>query len=118
MNLLAIDNCSDILDAIADCCIFQGAKCNAISQGLEVSSEIQKMAYDLILLDIAMPGYNGFDILQQLKNQGVRNNNIVVFTATNLTLGDFKDYMEIGIKEVIQKPINLLDLETIIKKYK
>jgi DNA-binding NarL/FixJ family response regulator len=35
--------------------------------GIEVLSMVGKKRYDLILLDIAMPGRNGLDVLKQLK---------------------------------------------------
>ena len=37
------------------------------SNGQEVLSAVKKTPYDVILLDIAMPGPNGLDILKQLK---------------------------------------------------
>jgi YesN/AraC family two-component response regulator len=35
--------------------------------GAETLSEVSKNDYDVVLLDISMPGRNGLDILQQLK---------------------------------------------------
>ncbi|MCK4329398.1 response regulator transcription factor [candidate division WOR-3 bacterium] len=39
------------------------------SNGQEVLSKVRKMAFDIIVLDISMPGRSGLDILKQLKHQ-------------------------------------------------
>lgn len=114
---MAIDDSADILDAISDFCYLQNVDCEIINQGLQGLFKIQKKEYDLILLDIAMPEYTGFDILDQLKKQGVRGKNVVVMTATNLKKEDFVDYGEVSVKEVLHKPVKLSQLEKIIKKY-
>jgi len=72
-------------------------------------------------MDLGMPNKDGFDasseILQiQRKNQSERPCNIVALTS-------FTDYqsqqrcIEIGIKEVTNKPIKLAVVETLILKY-
>lgn len=117
MNLLAIDDSGDTLEAISDYCNLEGVECEVTREGLQGLFKIQKKEYDLILLDIAMPEYSGFDILDQLKKQGVRDKNLVVVTATNLKIENFSDYNEVGIKEVLNKPVKLSHLDKLVKKY-
>ena len=73
----------------------QGLDCEIVNEGRKGLFEIQKRDYDIIFLDIAIPEYSGFDILSQLKKQGVRYKRIVILTALNLTMEDFKDYTEL-----------------------
>lgn len=117
MNLLAIDDSDDTLNAISDYCAFHNIVCEVTSQGLRGLFMIQKKEYDLILLDVAMPGYTGFDILDQLKKQGVYDKNIVVITAARLILKDFTDYIDVGVREILHKPVELDHLNKVIKKY-
>jgi len=42
------------------------------SNGWEVLSKVRASQYDVVLLDISMPGGNGVDILRQLKNEKPR----------------------------------------------
>jgi len=58
--------------------------CKEVNDGRSGLLEIQKKDYDLIILDIAMPSYTGFDILNQLQKQRTRNKNIIILTAANL----------------------------------
>jgi two-component system, OmpR family, response regulator len=64
-----------------------------------------------------MPEYSGIDILNQLKKQGVRYKTIVVLTACCMNMEDFKGYTEVGIREIIKKPVGLDSLDTIVKNY-
>jgi len=76
-----------------------------------------KNGIDLILLDIAMPFYTGLDILRQLKKQGVRDQCIVILTGTNLKIEDIADCMDVGVREILKKPIGLDLLDKIVKRY-
>lgn len=117
MNLLAIDNNFDTTEAVKDYCKTHGIDCKVANKGQQGLFEIQKREYDLILLDIAMPEYTGFDILSQLKKQGVRYKTIVILTAGCLNMKDFKDYTEVGVREIIKKPVGLDRLDTVVKSY-
>ena len=79
-----MDNNSDILEALSDYCCLQSIECEVASDGLQGLSKIQEKEYDLILLDIEMPNYSGFDILNELKKQGVINKIIIVITNKNI----------------------------------
>lgn len=40
-----------------------------VSDGTEVLSELKQEKYDLILLDIMLPGCNGYDICRQIRDE-------------------------------------------------
>lgn len=117
MKLLTIDNHTDTTGVVTDYCNMEEIYCKEVNEGQEGLFEIQKGHYDLILLDIAMPGYSGFDILKQLKNQGVTHENIVILTASDLKIEDFKDYTEVGVREILKKPFGLDRFDEVVKGY-
>ena len=121
MKVLIIDDNRDVTSAIAD--FFDSMEINykIIDEGREALEEIvnQTEKYNVILLDIAMPQLSGHDILERLKDNGdlIRSNNIVLFTASTLTNNDIQKYSNLGIKEVLRKPMSLDDLTDLIQKY-
>ena len=117
MNILTVDDHADTNEAVNDYCNMHGIGCKVAHQGRQGLFEIQKRDYDLILLDIAMPDYTGFDILKQLKKQGVRHKRIVVLTGWNVKREDFDDYSEVGVKEILKKPIGLDCLDNVVNSY-
>ncbi len=62
-----------------------------------------------------MPDYSGFDILKQLKKQGVQHKSIVILTSWNVKPEDFDDYLEVGVKEILKKPIGPDPLDNVVK---
>ena len=117
MKLLTIDDHADTTGVVTDYCSMEEIYCKEVNDGQKGLFEIQKVHYDLILLDIAMPDYTGFDILKQLKKKGVRHESIVILTALDLKMEDFKDYTEVGVREILKKPFGLDRLDEVVKGY-
>ncbi len=117
MKLLTIDDNTDTTQAVTDYCKMHGIDCEMVNEGQKGLFEIQKGDYDIILLDIAIPEYSGFDILNQLKKQGVKHKWIVILTAWNLKIEDFNDYLDVGVREILKKPIGLTQLDNLVKSH-
>ncbi|CAN5622245.1 hypothetical protein BH23THE1_BH23THE1_25830 [soil metagenome] len=117
MKLLTIDDNIDSTQAVTDYCTMQGIVCKIVNEGQKGLFEIQKGDYDIILLDIAIPEYSGFDILNQLKKQDVKQKWIVILTALNLKMEDFIEYVDVGVIEILKKPIGLDDLDNVVKRH-
>jgi len=70
---------------------------------------------DLILMDIQMPEMNGYKATQQIR-QFNKEVVIIAQTAYGLT-GDREKALEAGCNDYISKPINKVELMTLIQKY-
>jgi two-component system, OmpR family, response regulator len=115
LDLLTVDDHADTNETVNDYCKIHGRGCKGASQDQQGLFEIQKRDFDLMLLDIGMPDYSGFDILKQLKKQGVLHKSIVILTGWNVKPEDFDDYVEVGVKEILKKPIGLDHLNNVVK---
>jgi two-component system, OmpR family, response regulator len=114
--VLVIDDNTHITDVIKSFFDSNNVNCKTVNDGTAALVEIQKPEYDLIFLDLAMPDYTGYDILNTLKHQGIINKNIVIFTASvfeNIELDNFRD---LNIKEVLRKPVSLNKIQEITKQ--
>lgn len=117
MKVLIIDDNESITEAVKDFFEFENIECQTVNEGRLGLSEIENQRFDLILLDIAIPSYTGIDILNELKRQRIENQNIIIFTASVFKSEQINDFLEIGVKEVLTKPISLDKLEYIKQKY-
>ncbi len=81
------------------------------AQGLE---EAASGTYDLILLDLILPGVDGFTILEELKKKGAKT---VVIILSNLGQDeDRKKAEEYGVKDYLVKSnIPLADIVKVVK---
>ncbi len=61
---------------------------------------------DLILLDIAMPGLDGYDVLAELKDIKVTQNIPVIFVTANTSIEDEERGLNLGAVDYITKPIS------------
>lgn len=71
---------------------------------------IRQNKYDVILLDLMMPDFSGFDVIDKLEEDNLlKTKTIIVFSAKNLTKEEEKQLLSRGIHSVMKKPV-LLDV--------
>lgn len=79
-------------------------------EGLRLARE---GAYDLVLLDVMLPGMDGFDVCRELRRSGIKTS-VIVLTArahdAEKVLG-----LELGADDYITKPFNPMELRARIK---
>jgi len=72
--------------------------------GLDIA---ESRAMDLILLDINLPGMNGFEMLDKLRTIGNYSNVPILAVSANAMPGDIEKGLNSGFDEYITKPINI-----------
>jgi CheY-like chemotaxis protein/HPt (histidine-containing phosphotransfer) domain-containing protein len=76
----------------------------------EVSQAIRQHRFDLILLDLGIPGYDGFELLRQLKRDPASQHiPIIVVTAKN-SIPDKLLGFELGAVDYVTKPFDVVEL--------
>ena len=92
-------------------------ECDIAKDGMEAIKKVEEKGsnyYSIILMDIHMPKYNGYDISRIMKDKLKVQTPIVALTATNITdkiIEENKKY----IISYIQKPVKPEELKHIIK---
>lgn len=93
-------------------------ECDIALDGTEAIRKVEEKGtnyYGIILMDIHMPKYNGYDISRIMKEELKVITPIVALTATNITenvIEENKNY----IHSYIQKPVKPEELKCIVKK--
>ncbi len=118
MNILIIDDNKDITDAISLFAESKGHSCTISNDGTEGCEIAKKENFDLILLDIAMPDFSGYDVLNTLKkDSNFDMKKIVVVTASNLDSLAAEKIELLGIYKLVRKPISLDSLKEIFTEF-
>lgn len=81
--------------------------------GLTALDQLRKKVYDICLLDIAMPGMDGFNLARQIKNQ-FKQLPFLFLTARSLKEDKLKAY-ELGAEDFITKPFDADELACKLK---
>jgi CheY-like chemotaxis protein len=87
----------------------QGYKTDEAKDGLEALEKYQKNHYDLILMDCRMPGMDGFEATQRIReHEKIHNLNPVPIIATtgNAFDGDRQKCFEAGMDDFMPKPVD------------
>ncbi len=69
--------------------------------------------YDLLLLDINIPGGNGLDLLEKLRNTGYRIPSIIITSFTNIE--EIERAYNSGCDDYVKKPFELKELKARIQ---
>jgi PAS domain S-box-containing protein len=91
-----------------------GYRADAVANGKEVLSALEKIPYDLILMDVQMPEMDGFEAtaaIRRKESEGGKHIPIIAMTAHAMK-GDRQRCLEAGMDDYIPKPIqpqNLVD---------
>lgn len=73
--------------------------------------------YDLILIDVMMPGLNGYDTCRKLKKQEILNTIPIILMLTKSTPEEINKAFRAQANDYIAKPVNSLELTTRINNY-
>lgn len=74
--------------------------------------------FDLLLLDVAMPGFSGLDVVNTIKEQKLFPlKRVVFFTASSAPFLEDKDIKGIGILDCFKKPFKKPELLNAVRRY-
>jgi DNA-binding response OmpR family regulator len=82
-------------------------------EGEEALSFGLTVPYDLIILDVLLPGLNGFDVCQRLRNQG-KKTPILFLTALD-GIDDRVNGLDLGADDYLTKPFAFRELEARVR---
>lgn len=87
--------------------------------GFEVVQAIKDTDYDLILLDVAMPKMDGYQVTKIIKELSLDKKPIIIGISANAFQGDIDRALLTGMDEYLVKPLKFSDLkEKLIDSYK
>jgi diguanylate cyclase (GGDEF)-like protein len=84
----------------------EGYRINVAQDGMQALKMVEKVSPDLILLDIMMPGMNGYETCKKLKGNSETRDIPVIFLSARVEPGDVVTGFEIGGADYITKPFN------------
>ena len=83
-----------------------GYSCQKVYDGLAAADLILENSYDLILLDIMLPGVDGYSLLEQIKPTGTP----VIFLTAKGSVADRVQGLRAGADDYLVKPFEIVEL--------
>ncbi|HEY3948415.1 ATP-binding protein [Phenylobacterium sp.] len=111
LRMLAVDDNAVNLLVLEQLLTSFGHQVAKASSGAEALEALAGEAFDLVLLDIQMPGMTGVEVLQRLRAaDGPNRHAPVVALTADVTSGGRQRYLDLGFTEHSSKPIQIQDL--------
>jgi two-component system, OmpR family, response regulator len=104
-RLLVVDDEPNIVDLLATSLRFAGFEVATASNGSEALRVASSFKPDLLVLDVMMPGLDGFTVVRRLRQEGVRAP-VVFLTAKDAT-EDKVTGLTLGGDDYVTKPFSL-----------
>jgi len=105
MKVLIVDDDQDILEFLSYNLIQSHYTVLKSCDGVDALNKIKSENPDIVILDIMMPGIDGIDVCQEIRDSGNNNIIIVILSARNENYTKIAAYRA-GCNDFITKPIN------------
>ena len=107
-SLLIVEDEAAIRNGLVDVFIFHGYDVTAVAGGTEGLDLATRGTFDLILLDIMLPGINGFEICERVREVD-RDQPIIMLTARTAD-DDIIRGLSLGADDYVSKPFSVAEL--------
>ncbi len=108
LEILIIDDNEQITKMLTTFLELKEHKCTVANDGKEGLMIIKESRHDVILLDLAMPEFDGFSVIKDLEeNNMLKDHKVIVFTASTITEEELDVLVDRGVSSYILKPIDI-----------
>jgi DNA-binding response OmpR family regulator len=108
-KILVCDDTPDILEMVKFILEGEGFEVLTAAEGRDVLNAIEGESPDLVLLDLRMPGLDGFGVLRELRLNPDQSPPVIVLSAKGLE-EDRRDALAAGARDYLFKPFTLAEL--------
>jgi len=116
MKILIIDDNESLATMFSKMLKLGGHETIAANNSRVGLSLIQKEEFDVIMLDLSMPEFSGYDVVDALeKDNLMKDKKIFVLTATPITQEQIDRLKKQGVVDVLKKPIRPDLIDEVLK---
>lgn len=106
VKILAVDDERAIAELLRLSLTQAGYECVCAYDGVEAANRIEKESFDLILLDIMLPGIDGFELMDYIRSAGIP----VIFLTAKNAVSDRVKGLRMGAEDYMVKPFDIQEL--------
>ncbi|HKY21245.1 MAG TPA: EAL domain-containing protein [Vicinamibacterales bacterium] len=105
-SLLIVDDSRFNRDALSRRLLQKGFLVETASDGTAALERVSKSRYDLILLDVEMPGMSGLEVLSRLRETYSRTELPVIMVTARTQSADVVEALGLGANDYVTKPVD------------
>src|ERR1051326_6392479 len=104
-RILIVDDEPGIRQSLKGVFEDEGFTTEAVSSGEDCLTRIEQTSYDLVLLDVWLPGIDGLDTLSKLRDKSPQRP--IIMTSAHATIASAVSATKLGALDFIEKPLSL-----------
>ena len=109
MKLLLLEDEDRLRESVQEFLEEIGFSVYPFSDGQKALDSIFTGKYDILVMDVQVPGIIGFDILKEIRSNGIETPALIVSSLTNIR--DLTTGYENGCNDYLKKPFELMELK-------
>ena len=88
-----------------------GYRCDCVHDGLSAADLLEDTTFDLILLDVMLPGADGFELMNMIRPMDIP----VIFITAKSAVSDRVKGLRLGADDYLVKPFEMIELQARIE---
>lgn len=117
IRILVVEDEKAISNLIAVSLRTAGYHCDCVYDGLKAADALEERSYDLILLDVMLPGADGYELMNYIAPLEIP----VIFLTARSSVADRVKGLRLGADDYLTKPFEIIELlarvETVLRRY-
>lgn len=113
--ILIVDDMPPVLEALASLLETENCQIVLASDGPSALARVVEHAPDIILLDVMMPGMDGYEVARRLRADARWRHIPIIFVTALDSTADLVHGLEAGADEFLSKPVNGLELRARVR---
>lgn len=114
LRMLCVDDNADLRNSLAQQFALEDFDVDTAVDGRDALAKIAANNYDIVLLDLKMPGLDGMGVLRELKTMN-KNPHVIVLTAV-ADVPTALECVKMGARDYVSKPYDPEDLLHVVIK--
>jgi DNA-binding NtrC family response regulator len=105
IRVLLIDDETVFVDGLAGVLTRRGMKVQSVNDGLKALDLLTNELYDILVLDLRMPGMDGVELLKAIRERDIQTP-VIVLTG-HVSIKQLAEVVKEGVAEVVLKPCRI-----------
>jgi two-component system response regulator VicR len=114
-RIYVVDDSADVRHVVIYALMDEGHDILMIRDGEAAIEALISEPPDLVVLDLMLPGIDGFEILDQMRSWGIHDNTRTIVLTARASAEDRRRVMELGADDFVSKPFDPEELASRVK---
>lgn len=109
-RVLFVDDEEELVSTVVERLALRGIDAQGATTGTNALRLITEQVFDVVVLDVKMPGLGGFEVIKRIKQE--RPGLVVIFLTGHGSEGSAEEGMRMGAFDYLLKPV---DIDALVK---